>query len=139
MGILKMADEGESRQQTTGKTETVSSGSGDDDESDDHEGEYDVEKIVGMRKSKSKTLYKVRWYGYGSDDDTWETIDNLASCTDMVKEFVENRKRQMKEKDNTGALLSSDDSSNDSKMCKKRKPTYFYVSNDEEKADHLRD
>ena len=32
-------------------------------------------------------MYKVRWKGYGPEEDTWEPIDNLESCLDVVEEY----------------------------------------------------
>ena len=34
-------------------------------------------------------MYKVRWKGYGSEDDTWEPIENLTSCLDMIEDYDE--------------------------------------------------
>ena len=42
------------------------------------EGEYVFERITGMRqKSDGSVHYKVRWYGYGPDEDTWEPSAHL--------------------------------------------------------------
>ena len=46
---------------------------------------------------QGKTVYRVRWKGYGPDDDTWEPRDNLLTCEDMVEAFIEQQK-QLKEK-----------------------------------------
>lgn len=32
-------------------------------------------------------MYKVRWKGYDSADDTWEPKENLDSCQDLIEEF----------------------------------------------------
>ncbi|VVB06841.1 unnamed protein product [Arabis nemorensis] len=32
--------------------------------------------------------FKVRWKGYGSDEDTWEPYDGLRQCKDKLREFV---------------------------------------------------
>lgn len=32
-------------------------------------------------------MYKVRWKGYDSGDDTWEPKENLDSCQDLIEEF----------------------------------------------------
>lgn len=35
--------------------------------------EYEVEKIVGEKRSKGKSFYKVRWKGYDVENDTWQS------------------------------------------------------------------
>ncbi|XP_033741181.1 M-phase phosphoprotein 8-like [Pecten maximus] len=55
---------------------------------------YEVERIMGMSKASGKTLYKVRWRGYGATDDTWEPIENLQSCLDLIEEFQKKREEQ---------------------------------------------
>lgn len=32
-------------------------------------------------------MYKVRWKGYGPEDDTWEPKQNLESCQDMIEDY----------------------------------------------------
>jgi hypothetical protein len=42
------------------------------------EPEYAIERIVGARKLRDGSLwYKIRWFGYGEDDDTWEPEKHL--------------------------------------------------------------
>jgi Chromo (CHRromatin Organisation MOdifier) domain len=42
------------------------------------EGEYVFERITGMRqRSDGSIQYKVRWYGHGPSDDTWEPSAHL--------------------------------------------------------------
>ena len=36
---------------------------------------------------QGKRLFRVRWKGYTSLNDTWEPVDNLVSCLDMVEEY----------------------------------------------------
>jgi hypothetical protein len=44
----------------------------------EHESEYVVERIVGVRQGADGTLrYRIRWYGYGRDDDTWVPAEIL--------------------------------------------------------------
>ena len=40
-------------------------------ESEDSEGEYDVQDIIGRRRVKSKYQYLVRWKGYGDEENSW--------------------------------------------------------------------
>lgn len=42
-----------------------------------HKEEYDVDRLLDRRIQKGITEYKVRWSGYESSDDTWETTKNL--------------------------------------------------------------
>jgi hypothetical protein len=42
------------------------------------EPDYVFEKIFSLRKADDGTwLYRVRWYGYSHDDDTWEPAHHL--------------------------------------------------------------
>ncbi|KAG0517431.1 hypothetical protein BDA96_09G088900, partial [Sorghum bicolor] len=56
--------------------------------------EFEVWKLVdicfgdpnGVRK---RALYfKVRWKGYGPNDDTWEPMEGLKNCKDAIRDFV---------------------------------------------------
>ena len=49
--------------------------------------EFAVEKIVGHRVCMGKSQYLVRWEGFPSDDDTWEPIENLRHCLNLVRQF----------------------------------------------------
>ena len=50
--------------------------------------EFQVDSIVGKRKqANGEYKYRVRWFGYGSDDDTWEPMENLSGCDVKVKLF----------------------------------------------------
>lgn len=49
---------------------------------------------------QGKTLYKVRWKGYTSDDDTWEPEAHLEDCKEVLLEFrkkiVDNKPKSVK-------------------------------------------
>ena len=49
--------------------------------------EYTVEKIIDRRKRYNRWEYRVRWQGYGPEEDTWEIMRNLTNARDAVKEF----------------------------------------------------
>ncbi|KAF5754366.1 putative DNA (cytosine-5-)-methyltransferase [Helianthus annuus] len=57
--------------------------------------EYEVEKVVDIcyselgGSSKRGLKFKVRWAGYGPNDDTWEPIEELSKCKDKIREFVQ--------------------------------------------------
>lgn len=49
---------------------------------------------------QGKTLYRVRWRGYGKESDTLEPEENLLSCKDMIEELeekIKDKKRSKKE------------------------------------------
>ncbi|XP_048791148.1 M-phase phosphoprotein 8 isoform X2 [Lagopus muta] len=60
-----------------------------DDEDDENEDEdvFEVEKILDMKTEGGVILYKVRWKGYTSDDDTWEPEVHLEDCEEVLLEF----------------------------------------------------
>lgn len=47
---------------------------------------YIVEKIVDKRP-----LYLVKWLGYPNSENTWEPIENLSSCHEMIEDFEAGR------------------------------------------------
>ena len=52
------------------------------------EPDYEVEKIIGTAEGESGIkLYKVRWMGYGSDEDTWEPAATLDSAKECIAAF----------------------------------------------------
>nr|XP_051181904.1 DNA (cytosine-5)-methyltransferase CMT2-like isoform X15 [Lolium perenne] len=56
--------------------------------------ELEVWKLVDicygdLNNVRKRCLYfKVRWKGYGPNDDTWEPIEGLGNCTDAIRDFV---------------------------------------------------
>jgi hypothetical protein len=69
-----------------------------EDESEEEEEIYEVEKILGRRVSKTGDVeYKVKWQGYSIQDCTWEPKDNLQTCQELIEEFElrMNRKKDL--------------------------------------------
>ncbi|XP_061230480.1 M-phase phosphoprotein 8 isoform X2 [Neopsephotus bourkii] len=62
-----------------------------EEEEEDEDGEdvdvFEVEKILDVKTEGGKILYKVRWKGYTSDDDTWEPEVHLEDCKEVLLEF----------------------------------------------------
>ncbi|ELW67533.1 M-phase phosphoprotein 8 [Tupaia chinensis] len=62
-------------------------------------------------EAKGKILYKVRWKGYTSDDDTWEPEVHLEDCKEVLLEFrkkVAETKAKAVKKDIQRLSLSND-------------------------------
>ena len=58
----------------------------DDAASDGDDGDepaaYDVQRVVGARRLEDGSWeYRVRWHGYGADQNSWEPVAHLASVT----------------------------------------------------------
>ncbi|PIA27393.1 hypothetical protein AQUCO_07800023v1 [Aquilegia coerulea] len=57
-------------------------------------GEFEVGKMVGIcygdpnKLNKVCLHFKVRWKGYGPDDDTWEPLSGLKNCGESIQDFV---------------------------------------------------
>lgn len=57
------------------------------DSDTEEDSQYEVEKILDVRKYSSGMKFKLRWKGYGSEDDTWEPLSHLDSCQDLLRAF----------------------------------------------------
>ena len=55
-------------------------------DSDSYEVERIVDRKIVSKGGKKVTMYKVRWLGYGPDEDQWLASDRL-NCPDLVAEF----------------------------------------------------
>lgn len=45
---------------------------------------YVLQEIVDYCDEESETLYRVRWFGYSAEDDTWEPGDNNLQHVDSL-------------------------------------------------------
>ncbi|XP_051842572.1 M-phase phosphoprotein 8 isoform X2 [Antechinus flavipes] len=79
---------------------------------EDEEDVFEVEKILDVKTEGGKILYKVRWKGYTSDDDTWEPEVHLEDCKEVLLEFrkkiFDNKTKPVK-KDIQRLVLNDDD------------------------------
>jgi hypothetical protein len=71
-------DELETDTDTGAETDTESEGKG---------GLCDVEKIITHKMIRGVQCYRIKWEGYPSSANTWEPIDNLKTCRDLVEEY----------------------------------------------------
>jgi len=58
-----------------------------DNSESESEESFEVEKIVNHRFRNGKTQYEVKWEGYSSDQNTWETEDKFDSKT-IINEYL---------------------------------------------------
>ena len=56
---------------------------------------YEPEKIIAARKAKGVLQWLVKWKGFDAKDNTWEPIEHLAGCEDMIAEFNEREKTRI--------------------------------------------
>jgi hypothetical protein len=56
---------------------------------DQHE-EYEVERILDSRIKYNKLEYYVDWKGYGINERTWQSKDDLKNAPDLITEFHKN-------------------------------------------------
>lgn len=60
------------------------------------ESEFEVEKIVSKRFRKDVIQYRLKWFGFSSKENSWESIENL-NCPRLINEF---------EMENAAAIIS---------------------------------
>lgn len=49
---------------------------------------YEVEKVVGKKRlDNGKLVYLIKWVGYDSSQNTWESLQNLSNVKGMIEEF----------------------------------------------------
>ncbi|XP_052746878.1 histone-lysine N-methyltransferase Su(var)3-9 [Bicyclus anynana] len=61
-------------------------------------GEYVVEKIVDFKFQLGREMFCIKWKGFHDSQNTWEPIDNLDNCPDIINEFIRNEELKHFEK-----------------------------------------
>ncbi|PAA50228.1 hypothetical protein BOX15_Mlig011412g1 [Macrostomum lignano] len=67
----------------------------------EHENEYEVEKILRVKGRGHTMRYLIKWKGFGDDWNTWEPRSNLIGCEAALQAFTseqQQKKRQQKRK-----------------------------------------
>jgi hypothetical protein len=54
---------------------------------DDTEQEYEVEQILDDKRVSGKPYYLMKWKGYDTSENTWEPIENLTGCHQLVQQY----------------------------------------------------
>ncbi|XP_018013578.1 histone-lysine N-methyltransferase Su(var)3-9 [Hyalella azteca] len=73
------------------RNESEGKKSEENEETEKKDEEFEVEKIIDYDRIKGKCRYQVRWKGYGSSDDTWEPLENLTGCEEILLSFIRSR------------------------------------------------
>jgi hypothetical protein len=47
--------------------------------------EFFIDQIIDVKIVKGKRWYRVRWLGYGEEDDTWESRHTLRDCKALAR------------------------------------------------------
>jgi len=66
------------------------------DLSESEEEIYEVERIVRRRKKRGVWMYRVKWKGFDTKDNTWEPEENLTCCKEMLENFLKNCTRRQR-------------------------------------------
>ncbi|XP_041980209.1 histone-lysine N-methyltransferase SUV39H2-like isoform X1 [Aricia agestis] len=76
--------------------------------------EFIIEKILDFKFDSGREYFFVKWQGYGEEDNTWEPVENLDNCPDILKSFLMNEEvrhceklTQIKEEISFDNLLSN--------------------------------
>ncbi|TGZ54251.1 Chromodomain Y-like protein 2 [Temnothorax longispinosus] len=62
--------------------------------------EYNVEKILAKRFNPKKKCseYLIKWEGYSHENNTWESVESVATCKNMFEEFERSLAKQKETK-----------------------------------------
>ena len=62
--------------------------------------------------------YKVRWEGYESEEDSWEPMENLLTCQELVDKYWELRKEGYKKRGRKPVSISDIDITSESAQAR---------------------
>lgn len=75
------------------KTQSVDENDSENIKNDDSEKEWEVEKVVNVRKGKGgKKEFLIRWKGCKATEDTWEPEDGI-NCPNLIAAFLKKNKK----------------------------------------------
>eukprot|EP00966_Prymnesium_polylepis_P187844 4354834-Prymnesium_polylepis.1 len=58
---------------------------------------YEPEKVIAERLAKGVTQYQVKWAGWDAKHNTsstWEPLEHLAGCEDLIADMKERKKQK---------------------------------------------
>ena len=85
--------------------------SSDDSETDsgsdsDHDGKFEVKRILDQRKVGKVTEYLVAWKRYSADENSWEPAKNLVGAKEAIAKFRASHQKSRAEKEPKAPPLS---------------------------------
>ncbi|QRW26602.1 Retrotransposable element Tf2 protein [Rhizoctonia solani] len=60
----------------------------------DREEEYEVEGITDIEERNRKWFFRVKWKGYGLEENTWEPRENLKNAKKILKKFEKEMRKK---------------------------------------------
>ncbi|QRW17586.1 hypothetical protein RhiXN_02510 [Rhizoctonia solani] len=60
----------------------------------DREKEYKVEGITDVEECNGNWFFRVKWKGYGSEENTWEPQENLKNAGKILKKYKEEMRKK---------------------------------------------
>ena len=64
--------------------------------------EYEVERIIDIRRRHRRTQYLIKWKGYSEHESTWEDEEDCQNAWKMIEKFLQNRNRQDADRKSNG-------------------------------------
>ena len=49
--------------------------------------EYEVDRILDKRNANTSAEYLIKWKNYPTHSSTWEPVQNLDNCSELIAEF----------------------------------------------------
>ncbi|KAF8028748.1 hypothetical protein BT93_E1412 [Corymbia citriodora subsp. variegata] len=86
------AEEGEEADEDEDEDEDDAEGEADEDGAERpklDEGFYEIEAVRRKRVRKGQVQYLIKWRGWPETANTWEPVENLISCSDVIESFEE--------------------------------------------------
>jgi histone-lysine N-methyltransferase SUV39H len=56
---------------------------------------YEVEKVLGKKIDNNLVFYLIKWKNWNVEYNTWEPIENLTNCSELLKEFEDGRMKSL--------------------------------------------
>eukprot|EP00808_Paulinella_micropora_P013586 g76738.t1 len=64
---------------------------------------FEVQAIIAEKKDKKgEKVFRVRWKGYGEDEDTWEPLENIKLASEALQRWKEHGRKEKNTRRNSG-------------------------------------